>query len=137
MRALRLRKVGEESQRSTQHHRQVIERLPSPTSASPDQSQTCICNYRCKRCIPVASHRIIPKAGFEDPVIHQIPETSLGSDSVEMANSKFPTGELVLRTSEGHLVVEGQGGERAALNCIEYLVGHSGGVDRLTELGAL
>lgn len=84
--------------------------------------------------------RIIPKAGFEDPVVHQIPKKiQLGSDKVELANAKFKAGELILRTSERPFGGRGPGAaQRAALNCVEYLVGRSVvGVDRLHELGAL
>jgi len=119
----------------------IIERLCNhPQVRRPINRKRVFAIIGARDAFRLLSHRIIPKAGFEDPVIHQIPKKlQLGSDSVEMANSKFPTGELVLRTSERPFGGRGPGArERAALNCIEYLVGHSVvGVDRLTELGAL
>jgi hypothetical protein len=86
------------------------------------------------------SQRIIPKEGFEDPVVHKIPKKiKLGSDEVVMASSKFEAGQLILKTSEKPFGGRGPGAAaRAALNCIDYLVGRSVvGVDRLTEIGAL
>jgi len=61
---------------------------------------------------------IKPKAGFEEPIVFDIPEQlPYGNEYITLANEKFPKGKFTLYTSEEPF---NRYGDRAALNCVNF-----------------
>lgn len=68
--------------------------------------------------IRLEPENIKPKMGFETPVVIEIPEQlPFGKEYVSLANEKFPSGKLILYTSEEPF---NRYGDRATLNCINF-----------------
>ena len=63
-----------------------------------------------------------PLKGFEEPVIFEIPEIlelkNRPTEKIEMANKKYQTGSLILRTSA---LPFGHGGKKSELNCVDII----------------